>query len=283
LKDVALDGGKEGYEILEKFLSQASAHLRAEGIMLIVFSTLTKKTKVDELIAKYCFEAKQLEVRNLDFEKLYVYKIFKSENLKFLEKRGITECQKFAKGHRGNIFIGRFQKKKVAVKMQRKDIQARDTVNNEIKKLKVLNEKNIGPKVMMAGEDYFVYQFVEGKFIPEFLEKATKKDTIWVLKEVFRQMRIMDKLGLNKEEMHHPYKHVVVGKKVALLDFERCKNTTKPHNVTQFCQYVTSTKIKAVLKKKNINIDKKKMIELAKIYKHNMTEDNYKKIIKMIW
>jgi len=70
-----------------------------------------------------------------------------------------------------------------------------------------------------------------------------------VLKNVFEQCYKMDKLGLNKEEMHHPVKHIVVQKngKPVLLDFERCKSRKRQHNVTQFCQFVISVAALAML------------------------------------
>src|SRR3989338_8449047 len=46
--DLTLEGGKKGYEILEKFLNNANAHLKPDGIILIVFSSLTKKEKINE-------------------------------------------------------------------------------------------------------------------------------------------------------------------------------------------------------------------------------------------
>ena len=111
--------------------------------------------------------------------------------------------------------------------MQRSDIQARGTVNNEAQKIKLLNKKGIGPQLLFQGEDYFGYVFVKGDFLTTALEKSGKKETLGILKEVFRQMRVLDTLGLTKEEMHHPYKHILIDDKdkVTLLDFERCKHT----------------------------------------------------------
>ena len=50
LKDLTLEGGKKGYEVIERFLNEVNNHLKSDGIALIVFSSLTKKEKVDELI-----------------------------------------------------------------------------------------------------------------------------------------------------------------------------------------------------------------------------------------
>ena len=68
-------GGKNGYEILEKFIVDSKNYLNKNGKILIVFSSLTDKNKIDEVLKgnKYKFEC--LEKKKLFFEKLYVYLI----------------------------------------------------------------------------------------------------------------------------------------------------------------------------------------------------------------
>jgi len=75
IKDKALFGGKEGYEILERFFSQVKRCLNDNGIILIVFSSFTKKEKVDEIIEKYGFKFEELDRKHIFFEDLLVYKI----------------------------------------------------------------------------------------------------------------------------------------------------------------------------------------------------------------
>src|SRR3989338_2826868 len=81
MKDLTADGGKKGYEAIERFLNNASNYLKKDGIILIVFSSLTKKGKVDEFIKNNLLEFELLEKQHIFFEELYVYKIFKPELL----------------------------------------------------------------------------------------------------------------------------------------------------------------------------------------------------------
>jgi predicted Ser/Thr protein kinase len=149
-------------------------------------------------------------------------------------------------------------------------------MENEGKWLKILNKKGIGPKLFLANKDFFVYEYIPGPFILEGLEKKDKKTTIKILKAVFDQMFALDKLQVDKEEMHHPFKHVIITKsnKPVLVDFERCHKTLKPKNVTQFCQCIIS--ISKINKK--IKIDRNKLIKLAQQYKKNQTKENLNKI-----
>lgn len=73
---LATTGGKKGYEILERFFKQVKNHLNKNGKILIVFSSLTNKTKVDEIIENNSFKFKLLETKKIDFEELYCYLIY---------------------------------------------------------------------------------------------------------------------------------------------------------------------------------------------------------------
>ncbi len=283
--DMALDGGKKGYEILLRFLHDLPTHMKPKGCALIVFSSLTQKDVVDAAIDETLLRAQELDRAYVGgFETLYIYKITKTDLVKKLERKGIKDVRRFTKGHRGLIFKGRYKKRDIAIKVQRPDSPAKGTVNHEAKMLTRLNAHGIGPRVVMSGPDFFAYPFLEGKFIKEYLASTTKKYALIMLKNVFEKMRILDKIGYNKEEMHHPYKHIIVGDsgKVMLLDFERCHATVKMHNVTQFCQCVTSKAMERMLLPLGIRIDKKRMVIAAKAYKKEMNEKNFETIVTLV-
>jgi len=70
-------GGKHGYEILERFFAQVDNHLNENGKILIVFSSLTNKNKVNKIIKKNNFKFQLLESKKLFFEELYGYLVYK--------------------------------------------------------------------------------------------------------------------------------------------------------------------------------------------------------------
>jgi HemK-related putative methylase len=280
---VETTGGKKGYELLERFFSQSSEYLKPDGKILVLFSTLTGTDKVHSIIEERAFNYQKLAEEPLFGENLLVYVAEKSELLKSLEYDGIKDIQRLAKGHRGLIFVGKLKGKKVAVKKQREDIEAVGRIKNEARWLKLLNRKGIGPKFMYIEDEYFVYEFVEGEFIPDFLEKAGKDRIKKVLIDVFKQCFVLDKMKVNKEEMHNPYKHIIVKDgKAVLIDFERSHSTEKPKNVTQFCQFVSSKKVMKILKKKGFDFKKGDMNAATQRYKKKMTEENFKKILQLL-
>ena len=212
------------------------------------------------------------------FEKLYVYKISKSKLLRELD--GVKNLKKFAEGNRGVIYKGFLNKKKICVKAVSKKSGAKNSIRNEGKWLKILNKKGIGPCLLKAKNDYFIYEFVEGQHLNKYLEQNSKDQLMKVLKCILKQCRTLDNLKVNKQEMLRPHKHVIIGKKIVLIDFERCKTSEKPKNTTQFCQYILNNS--KLLEEKDIKIRKEHLMLKAKKYKDDQNNENFKDLMSEI-
>lgn len=74
-KDIALDGGKKGYELICKFLHESKKFLKPKGKILILFSSLTGKEKLDNFLIRDYWKFKELTKKHIFFEDLYVYLI----------------------------------------------------------------------------------------------------------------------------------------------------------------------------------------------------------------
>ncbi|MFH1972178.1 MAG: hypothetical protein ABIJ18_01735 [archaeon] len=170
----------------------------------------------------------------------------------------------FAKGKRSFIYTFLIDGKKIAMKVDNGKVK---NTKKEVKWLQLLNKHKIGPNLLFYGKDFFVYDFVEGTPIKD-LKRKNKK----VFTEVLKQCRTMDKIGVNKLEMHKPVKHVLINKgKVTLIDFERCYKTDKPKNVTQFCSFLVK-----YYKYSN------SLLELAQKYKKTYKDKDFKRILDAI-
>ena len=267
VKHPALDGGKKGYEVIERFLGKVDRYLDKDGVILIVFSSQTNRDKVDEIIQNNMLESKQINTAHFFFEELFVYKIVKSSFLQELEKKNITNIAYFASGKRGLVYTGEFHKRKVAIKVKNPKSEAKESIKNESKVLKTLNKHKIGPRFVAKGRNYLIYDFVEGEYIKDWLPKNNKASIQKVFKEILKQCHILDKLKINKEEMHHPLKHVIIDKKVVMIDFERTHKSKSPKNTTQFLQFIRTNA--GMLSRRGFNITKEKILELSQNYKKN--------------
>ena len=283
-EDPALFGGKRGYEVLGKFLDSSADFLNDEGHILITSSSLTKRHKVLEIVKNNLLELETIETQHIFFEDLYIDLIKKSELLKEFHKNKISDLKYFNHGKRGMIFTGIHKDKKIAIKAKKDTSKAPLSIIKEIQFLKKLNKYDIGPKLVFTKENYFAYEFVVGKFIMEFLEISSKKNIKQIILKIFDQMKKLDDLKINKYEMHHPLKHVLIDNKnkVTLLDFERAKYSENPKNVTQFSDFIISDNLKNIFQEKNLIIDNRTIMDYARKYKKEFSENIYGDLIKYI-
>ena len=187
-----------------------------------------------------------------------------------------------AKGKRGIVYTKELNGKTVVVKKENPSSTAIARIETEARILQEVNKLGIGPKYISNTKDEVVMEFIQGKRIDEFIITSEKKELIKVLIDVMNQCFLLDQSNLSKEEMHHPHKHILVGSKVVMIDWERAHKTLKPTNVTQFCQYITSSNLSKIMGAKGIVISKAEIIRLAKIYKEDINLNNLKKIMQLI-
>ena len=65
--------GKQGYELIIKFLRQAKLHLNKDGVILLLFSSLSKPDIIIKQAKLLKYNLKLLNKQKLFFEELYIY------------------------------------------------------------------------------------------------------------------------------------------------------------------------------------------------------------------
>ncbi len=197
----------------------------------------------------------------------------------------------YAKGKRGLVFLDLKGGKRVIVKKARKDSKAIGFIDNEIYFLRKLNKLGIGPRLLdvkrIGNDKVIVMEFIDGiTFLKWYKEKEiknenTKKIIVYVVREILRQCRLLDKLKVNKKEMTNPVKHIIITKernikvenvkdRVKMIDFERARFSLKPSNVTQFFQFLGKIGFLRI---------GKRLISDLKNYKRNDGEREFRKLI----
>jgi len=74
INDIALYGGKEGYEVIEKFLKKAKDYLNHKGKILLIFTSHSKPEKIKELMdEKYSY--KLIDKIHIFFEDIFLYEL----------------------------------------------------------------------------------------------------------------------------------------------------------------------------------------------------------------
>ncbi len=105
------------------------------------------------------------------------------------------------------------------------------------------------------------------KIVMQRLSGSSIRDTFsaGVVSECLEICYILDAIGVQKEEMTHPEKHIIVADRVYFIDFERSVLSERPANVTQFCSY---------LRRFGVEID----VELLRAYKRSYSREAFEKI-----
>ncbi|MBS3159053.1 hypothetical protein J4206_07250, partial [Candidatus Woesearchaeota archaeon] len=275
---LATSGGKHGYEILERF-SRKKKDILMNGMILFLISSLTNPAKVESIMIDHGFTFKRVAKQKVSFEELYVYTAEKNPIIKRL--KGIKNINFLAKGHRGIVYSGTYKGKDIAIKV---DLNpgAVSRVDMESRWLKILNKKKIGPKMLHSGKDFLIMEYIDGEKLFDYVQHSNKNQIRHVIQDIFRQCYEMDLLQINKEEMHHPVKHILITTDGArMIDFERCRKTLDPKNVTQFCQFLTSGSFAYGLENKGLIINKR-ILKFAQKYKNDPSRKNFDTILEEI-
>jgi len=76
--DHALVGGKDGSELTQRFVSEASSHITEDGILYVIVSTLEDTDAIIRTFNEHNFQVEQVNETPLFFEKIQVLKgVFK--------------------------------------------------------------------------------------------------------------------------------------------------------------------------------------------------------------
>jgi putative serine/threonine protein kinase len=139
------------------------------------------------------------------------------------------------KGWRGTVYRAHWKGKEVAVKVARSEDKIK-AIKKEAGLLKELKGKRGFPQILHEGEDFFIYDFIEGKpFKKTSLGRKGRKE---VLLRVLELARELDTLGIRHGELNEIGGNVLIGNnmEVYLIDFDRGSRSKRPSNVPQALQ-----------------------------------------------
>jgi len=194
----------------------------------------------------------------------------------------ITNIKYLSKGRRGIVSIAELDGNQVVIK-ESNPTASTNSIEHEARILRQVNAHGIGPTFIRMEGNNMVSEFIAGQEILLWLASASTPETRRVLLDVLAQCRTLDLLGISKREMTRPYKHILIrDNKPVQIDFERARETKRPQNVTQCCQWISNSRMHEILTRKGIRIDREKLRVLAKTYKERYDEQSYDAIASLV-
>ncbi len=152
-------------------------------------------------------------------------------------KEEVEELSKLSEGWRGVIYTGLWRGLKVSIKVARGP-DVIEAIRKEAKILERLRGMDSFPCILLAGEDFFVYRFIEG--VPYRRAALSQEEERRVLRRLLEIAFNLDNLGISRDEFSNIDKNVLIGedREVYVLDFERGGFKERPSNLTQFLQHL---------------------------------------------
>ena len=174
-------------------------------------------------------------------------------------RKEVQDLSLYAEGWRGYIYIAFWRGQRISIKVAKSELVV-SAIQKEANILVHLKGLKGFPQILLRGEDFFTYNFIEG--IPYRALHLGGKEDRRILKRVLELAFLLDKKGIRKDEFTNIDKNVLVSDRgeVYMVDFERGGFSQRASNLTQFLQ---------LLRRKGI-LTEKESIELGRRYREDM-------------
>jgi len=208
------------------------------------------------------------------------------ESISFQGELQIGAISILGKGYVGIVVLGKIGRKKVAVKIRRND-SPRKNLKKEAELLKITNQSSVGPKLVGFSKNFLVMEYLEGKKIRDWVANLKKKGSSQqlkiIIKKILEDCYSLDRIGLDHGELSNISKHVIVGKKTTIIDFESSSTGRKVSNVTSATQALCiGSGISKIIGRIYKIPKKEKMISVLREYKQKQTRDSFEKLLDIL-
>ena len=116
----------------------------------------------------------------------------------------------------------------------------------------------------------------------EFILK-TKKNKKTIIKKILEDCYSLDRIGLDHGELSNLSKHVIIGRKITIIDFESSSTDRKVSNVTSATQALCiGSGISKIIGRVYKIPKKQKMITVLRRYKREGTRESFENLLSVL-
>jgi len=208
------------------------------------------------------------------------------ESISFQGELQVGTISILGKGYVGIVVLGKLGRKKVAVKIRRSD-SPRKNLKKEAKLLQITNRCGVGPKLIGFSKNFLVMEYLDGekigKWVSDFKTKLRSSQIKTVIKKVLEDCYKLDMIGLDHGELSRMPKHVIVGKKITIIDFESSSMERRVSNVTSATQaFFIGSGISKTVKRVYKIPEKKKIITVLRRYKQDQSRESFEGLLNIL-
>lgn len=208
------------------------------------------------------------------------------KSLSFQGGSQLGRLRVLGKGYAGIVVMGKLKNKIVAVKIRRTD-SPRTSLKDESNFLRIANKMEIGPLLIKNSRNFMIMEFLDGEKIGKWIIGLKNKKSCPLLKssikKILQDCYSLDKIGVDHGELSNISKHVIVGKKTTLIDFESASTRRRAANVTSATQAIfIGSGISKIARKICTFPSKTKIINALRIYKQQKDSISFEKILETL-
>lgn len=213
-------------------------------------------------------------------------KKMKVDGVAFVGPMLIGKTYVLGKGYTGIVVLAKMGAKNVALKIRRTD-SPRKTMDGETALLGAANGVKVGPRLIASSRNFLVMEYLDGKKILDWISSLDGKGRAAKAKSVIRKVMEdcyrLDQLGLDHGELSYISKHVIVGRTIAIIDFESSSLERKVSNVTSATQalFIGSGLAKIVQRIYKVP-PKQKIIKVLRSYKEDQTQASFERVLEVL-
>ena len=169
------------------------------------------------------------------------------------------------------VVVARCKEGEAALKIRRLDAN-RPSLSQEAELQSLANKVGVGPTLYNYTNNFILMELIKGVNLPDWVKNLKGRGTASNLRRVCRDLLVkcwrLDQAHLDHGELSNLSKHVIVGDRVEIIDFESASTRRSVRNVTSAAQYLfiggpVASKIRRVLNLKN----RSDIIEAIRSYK----------------
>ena len=208
------------------------------------------------------------------------------ESISFQGELQVGTISILGKGYVGVVVLGKIGRKKIAVKIRRND-SPRKNLKKEAQLLQITNRYGVGPKLIDFSKNFLVMEYLEGEKIDEWISdlktNLRSSQIKTVIKKVLEDCYKLDMIGLDHGELSRMPKHVIVGKKITIIDFESSSMERRVSNVTSATQaFFIGSGISKTVKRVYKIPEKKKIINVLRRYKQDQSRESFESLLNVL-
>lgn len=235
------------------------------------------------------YSEREYKVRIMEMESLGVTSIILGDGNAIVNNTRVA-----GKGCVGIVVKARLGRDKVcALKIRRTDAD-RETMDREAYFHRMANSAGVGPSLKEHTKNLITMEYVAGKNIIDWItgnnnnnnnNKAKRSNLKTIATSILEQCFSLDIAGLDHGELSRMARHVIVSdKRPYIVDFESASTTRKVCNVTASAQSLflyglVADRVRKIL---GSNIDREKVIQSLKTYKHSHTRANFDAVLDVL-